>query len=136
MFARVSTYELEHGRASEAMTAFEPAIDGIRQLEGFVEGFFLVERDGLNAMTVTLWESFDAMERSRIAASRVRSEAANEAGATVTARTSTRSGCTRAWPSSSVAPTARRRPILPPAPDALGGQRVPQPDTARRCRAG
>ena len=45
MFARVSTYELEHGRASEAMTAFEPAIDGIRQLEGFVEGFFLVERD-------------------------------------------------------------------------------------------
>ena len=62
------------------MTAFEPAIDGIRQLEGFVEGFFLVERDGLNAMTVTLWESFDAMERSRIAASRVRSEAADRGG--------------------------------------------------------
>ena len=84
MFARVSTYELEEGRASEAMAAFEPAIDGIRQLDGFVEGFFLVERDGLSAMTVTLWESFDAMERSRIAASRVRSEAAIEAGATVT----------------------------------------------------
>ena len=84
MFARVSTYELEQGRASEAMTAFEPAIDGIRQLDGFVEGFFLVERDGLSAMTVTLWESFDAMERSRIAASRVRSDAANEAGAAVT----------------------------------------------------
>ena len=50
--------------------AFEPAIDGIRQLNGFVEGFFLVERDGLSAMTVTLWESFDAMERSRIAAPR------------------------------------------------------------------
>ena len=84
MFARVSTYELEEGRASEAMAAFEPAIEGIRQLDGFVEGFFLVERDGLNAMSVTLWETFDAMERSRIAASRVRSEAAAEAGASVT----------------------------------------------------
>ena len=84
MFARVSTYELEQGRASEAMAAFEPAIEGIRQLDGFVDGFFLVERDGLNAMTVTLWESLDAMERSRIAASRARSDAAHEAGATVT----------------------------------------------------
>ena len=84
MFARVSTYELEEGRASEAMAAFEPAIDGIRQLDGFVEGFFLVERDGLKAMTVTLWESLDAMERSSIAATRVRSEAAAGAGATVT----------------------------------------------------
>ena len=68
MFARVSTYELEQGRASEAMAAFEPAIEGIRQLDGFVDGFFLVERDGLTAMTVTLWESLDTMERSRIAA--------------------------------------------------------------------
>ena len=84
MFARVSLYELDHGRASEATSAFEPAIEGIRELDGFVDGFFLVERDGLHAMTVTLWESLDAMERSRIAATRVRSEAAEEAGATVT----------------------------------------------------
>ena len=113
MFARVSTYELEQGRASEAMTAFEPAIDGIRQLEGFVEGFFLVERDGLNAMTVTLWESFDAMERSRIAASRVRSEAAIEAGATVTSSYEYEVGLHTAWPSTSVARTARSRPNHP-----------------------
>ena len=84
MFARVSLYELDHGRASEAASAFEPAIEGIRELDGFVDGFFLVERDGLHAMTVTLWESLDAMERSGIAASRVRSAAAAEAGATVT----------------------------------------------------
>lgn len=84
MFARVSTYELDEGRASEAVTAFEPAIEGIRHIEGFVDGFFLAERDGLHAVTITLWESLDAMERSRIATTRVRNEAAQEAGATVT----------------------------------------------------
>ena len=84
MFARVSTYQLEQGRASEAMTSFEPAIDGLREIDGFVEGFFLVERDGLTAVTVTLWDSLDSMERSRIATTRARTEAAQEAGATVT----------------------------------------------------
>ena len=84
MFARVSTYELEVGRASEAATAFEPAIEGIRHVDGFVDGMFLVERDGLHAVTITFWESFDAMERSRIATTRVRNEAAQQAGATVT----------------------------------------------------
>ena len=84
MFARVSTYELEQGRASEALEAFEPAIENIRGLDGFVDGFFLVERDGLQAVTVTLWESLDAMERSHVTASRARSEAAHGAGATVT----------------------------------------------------
>jgi heme-degrading monooxygenase HmoA len=84
MFARVSTYELEAGRASEAVNAFAPAIDDIRALAGFVDGLFLVERDGLHAMTVTLWDSLDAMERSRVTASRARSEAAQAASAVVT----------------------------------------------------
>jgi heme-degrading monooxygenase HmoA len=83
MFARVSTYELDQGRASEATTSFAPAMDGMRDLDGFVDGIVLVERDGLHAMTLTLWESVDAMERSRIAATRLRTEAAHEAGATV-----------------------------------------------------
>jgi heme-degrading monooxygenase HmoA len=83
MFARVSTYELDEGRASEATTSFAPAMDGMGGLDGFVDGLVLVERDGLHAMTVTLWESVDAMERSRITATRLRTEAAHEAGATV-----------------------------------------------------
>lgn len=84
MFARVSTYELEQGRASEALEAFEPAIESIRGLEGFVDGFFLVERDGQQAVTITVWESLDAMERSRVAATKARSEAAHGTNATVT----------------------------------------------------
>ena len=84
MFARVSTYELDQGRASEVIGAFAPAIEQLRGHDGFVDGLFLVERDGLQGVTVTLWETLDAMERSSVSAARARSEAAHEAGATVT----------------------------------------------------
>ena len=63
---------------------FEPAVDRLKDLDGFVDGYFLVERDGLHAITMTLWESVDAMERSRVSAARVRTEAAHEVDAAVT----------------------------------------------------
>ena len=84
MFARVTTYELEAGRASESIDAFAPAIDRIRSLEGLVDAYFLVERDGVRAVSLTVWESVEAMERGRMAATRARNEAAESAGADVT----------------------------------------------------
>jgi heme-degrading monooxygenase HmoA len=84
MFARVTTYELADGRASESIDAFQPAIDHVRELEGLVDAYFMVERDGRHAMTMTLWESLDAMERSRVAASNARTEAASIVAAEVT----------------------------------------------------
>lgn len=84
MFARLTTYDLDEGRASESSAVFEAAIDQIRSLDGFVDGYFLVERDGARAVTMTLWQSLDTLERSRVTASRARTEAANEVGATVT----------------------------------------------------
>lgn len=84
MFARVTTYEMGEGRVSESIEAFEPAIDAVRDLEGFVDAFFLVEKDGRHALTITLWENLDTMERGRIVASRARTDAAREAGADVT----------------------------------------------------
>ena len=84
MFARVTTYELEEGRASESIDVFRPAIDRVRDLDGFVEAFFLVERDGRRAISMTLWETLETMERSRVAASSARMEAASQAEAEVT----------------------------------------------------
>jgi heme-degrading monooxygenase HmoA len=84
MFARVTTYELAGGRASESIDAFRPAIDSVREIEGLVDAYFMVERDGRRAMTMTLWESLDAMERSRVAASSARTEAASLVAAEVT----------------------------------------------------
>ena len=83
MFARVTTYELAEGRASESIDAFQPAIDQVRELEGLVDAYFMVERDGRRAMTMTLWESLDAMERSRVAASTARTDAASIVAAEV-----------------------------------------------------
>jgi heme-degrading monooxygenase HmoA len=83
MFARLSTYDLDEGRASEVATVFEAAIDQIRALDGFVDGYFLVERDGGRAVTLTLWDSLDTLERSSVSASRLRTEAARDAGASV-----------------------------------------------------
>ena len=84
MFARVTTYELVEGRASESIDAFQPAIDHVRELEGLVDAYFMVERDGSHAVTMTLWESLDAMERSRVGASSARTEAASSVAAEVT----------------------------------------------------
>jgi heme-degrading monooxygenase HmoA len=84
MFARVTTYELVEGRASESIDAFRPAIDHVREFEGLVDAYFMVERDGRSAMTMSLWESLDAMERSRVPASRARTEAASIVAAEVT----------------------------------------------------
>ena len=83
MFARLTTYELEEGRASDSIPAFEPAIERIRILDGLVDALYLVERDGRRAMTMTLWDSVEAMERSRVAAATARTDAAREAGAEV-----------------------------------------------------
>jgi heme-degrading monooxygenase HmoA len=84
VFARVTTYELEEGRASESIAAFAPAIDGIRSLEGLVDAYFLVERDGGRAVSMTVWDSVETMERGSMAATRARTEAAQAAGADVT----------------------------------------------------
>jgi heme-degrading monooxygenase HmoA len=84
VFARVTTYELGETPVAGTIEAFEPAIEAVRDLDGFVEAFFLVERDGRHALTITLWESVDSMERGRITASLARTEAAREAGADVT----------------------------------------------------
>ena len=84
MFARLTTYELEEGRASDSIPAFAPAIERIRILDGLVDAFYLVDRDGRLGMTMTIWDSVEAMERSRVAAATARTDAAREAGAEVT----------------------------------------------------
>jgi heme-degrading monooxygenase HmoA len=83
MFARLSTYELPQERVNESVETFTRAIDQIRELPGLREAFFLLERDGTRAVTVTVWESEAAMAASRVRASRARSEAATQLGTAV-----------------------------------------------------
>ena len=76
MFARVTVYELPGDRIDEAAESFQTAFNEIAGLDGFREGFFLVCADDDRATAVTLWETRNAMEASRVTASRVRTDAA------------------------------------------------------------
>jgi heme-degrading monooxygenase HmoA len=78
VFARISTYEVPDEKRDDGIRAFGDALREIRDAEGFTGGYYLVSCDGERAMTFTLWESRDAMEASRVTASRLRSEAARE----------------------------------------------------------
>jgi heme-degrading monooxygenase HmoA len=79
MYARISSYELPEDNRDDGIRAFGDALREISDADGFVGGKFLVSCDGDRAMTVTFWESREAMEASRVKASRLRSEAAREA---------------------------------------------------------
>ena len=79
MFARVSTYE---GDAGSLREGFERATDPLRQIEGFERAYFLIG-DGGKAMSITLWESRDALEASAEAATQLRDDATQPSGATI-----------------------------------------------------
>jgi hypothetical protein len=82
MFARVAVYEIPGGRMDEAVESFQGAIDEIAELHP-EEVFVLVSRDANRALTMSLWERGDAMEGSRMKATRLRSEAAQSVGGSV-----------------------------------------------------
>ncbi|MGI9111539.1 MAG: hypothetical protein ACR2GT_05005 [Gaiellaceae bacterium] len=70
----------------DAVTSFGSALEEIRGLEGFSEAFFLVDQEDDRAAAMTLWASRGALEASRIAASRLRTTAADSVdGAVVSA---------------------------------------------------
>jgi heme-degrading monooxygenase HmoA len=77
MFARVARYRYPEERLDDAVDAFRTASEGLRALQGNVGGYFLVDRDNSTALTVTFWESRQAMEASEVGASRLRNQAIN-----------------------------------------------------------
>jgi heme-degrading monooxygenase HmoA len=83
MFARVSRYDLPSDRAHEAAAAFREAMERIGELDGLQQAALLLATDGNRAMTVTFWDTENAMQVSRIAATRARSAAANAVGGEV-----------------------------------------------------
>jgi heme-degrading monooxygenase HmoA len=76
MFARVAIYEVPEDRQGEARTGFQEAIRRIREVPGLADAFVLLGTESERAVTITLWDSREAMAASRVVASRLRSEAA------------------------------------------------------------
>ena len=80
MHARVSTYE---GDVDRLIEGFERQIDLVRRLDGFAHAYLLVDRAGGSAMTVTLWDSAEALTASAARAAHLREEATEFAAATI-----------------------------------------------------
>lgn len=80
MHARVSTYE---GEADELVKAFDSVTGPLEKLEGFSKAYFLVDRDGGRGMSITLWESEDALVASVERANQMREQASEQAGASI-----------------------------------------------------
>lgn len=76
MFARVSHYEIHEEQRSGAQASFEQALDKISQTQGLHDAYFLLACEGDRAMVITLWDTRHAMTDSRVAASRLRTDAA------------------------------------------------------------
>jgi len=83
MFARVSIYDIPQDRRSEGQANFKSAVARIREMEGLINAHFLLGCDSDRAVTITFWESREAMAASRVIASRLRSEATSSVGGDV-----------------------------------------------------
>jgi heme-degrading monooxygenase HmoA len=84
MFARVSTYQGDPGQIDEGLNyARENILPRVKQVDGFEGVYYLVDRESGKALTITLWESEEAMRASEEEANRLRSESAESASATV-----------------------------------------------------
>jgi heme-degrading monooxygenase HmoA len=83
MFARVSSYQFAADQADQAVQAFNTVMHPVRQLDGAKGAYLLVDRSSGKALTVTLWESEEALRASEEAANKLRGDAAGSAGGTV-----------------------------------------------------
>jgi heme-degrading monooxygenase HmoA len=86
MFARVSTYQGPPEQLDQGINhARERILPAVRNIAGFSGVFFLADREIGKALTVTLWESEQAMQASEEEANRLRRESAEAAGERVEA---------------------------------------------------
>ena len=77
MFARVSTYRTAD--SDKLLKGFESVTSPLERMDGFSQALFLVDRAGGKAMSITVWESEEALKASETMADVLRKEGA-EAG--------------------------------------------------------
>jgi heme-degrading monooxygenase HmoA len=80
MFARVSTYT---GEPDELIRGFDRARSDLRQIEGFSQAYFCIDRSGGKGMSITLWDDEQALEASAEKAQQLRAQATEPSGATI-----------------------------------------------------
>lgn len=64
MFARINRFEVADGKSEELQAAYEKTIDIVRKEEGFQEAILMIEPETGQAVSVTLWNTRESMERT------------------------------------------------------------------------
>ena len=83
MHARVSTIQGPADQIDQGIDKLRDAVvPAVKQIEGFKGLVSLVDRQTGKGLTVTLWETEEALKASEEAANKLRSEAAENLGAT------------------------------------------------------
>ena len=84
MFGRITRLEGSPDQIEQGTDYIRQTIlPAARQIDGFRGVLNLADREGGKGMTITLWETEEAMRASEEAGDRLREEAANALGATV-----------------------------------------------------
>jgi heme-degrading monooxygenase HmoA len=80
MHARVSTYT---GEAEALRSGFQTATGPLENIEGFSHAYFLLDRANGKAMSVTIWESEEALLASAARADELRKGATQPSGSSI-----------------------------------------------------
>jgi heme-degrading monooxygenase HmoA len=80
MFARVSTYR---GDGDRLLQGFADVTGPLEAIDGFSRAYFMVDRENGKGMSITVWESEEALNASAARADELRSQGAQAGGATI-----------------------------------------------------
>lgn len=81
MFARVSTYSASD--ADKMLEGFESVTEPLEQMDGFSHAYFMIDRAGGKAMSVTIWESEQALSASVARADELRKQGTETGGGSI-----------------------------------------------------
>jgi heme-degrading monooxygenase HmoA len=80
MFARVSTYR---GDGDRLLQGFAEVTGPLEAIDGFSRAYFMVDRESGKGMSITVWESEEALNASAAKADELRSRGAEAGGGTI-----------------------------------------------------
>jgi heme-degrading monooxygenase HmoA len=81
MFARASMYRAED--ADKLVQGFEAVRAPLEQMDGFVHAYFMVDSAGGKGLSITVWETEEALSASAAKADELRKQGAETGGASI-----------------------------------------------------
>jgi heme-degrading monooxygenase HmoA len=80
MFARVSTYR---GDGDRLLQGFAEVTGSLETIDGFSRAYFMVDRESGKGMSITVWESEEALHASAAKADELRKQGAEAGGGAI-----------------------------------------------------